>query len=400
MHAWKEALIEYFKNGAKQRKTGRLGVEIEHFVVEKATGKAVPYSGEKGIRQILTQLMAEYPEAVALEDDDFFGFTTSDFQISLEPASQFEISIAPECEVKRIRKIYQEFIKTLEKILQPYDYTFLCLGCQPVTPVAETELIPKRRYDLMNEYFKESGTGGMQMMRGTASVQVSIDYFSETDFRRKIQAAYYYGPLFKMFCDNAEFFEGKPVDIHLKRTDIWRRVDPSRCGILPGVFSEKYGYEDYADYIGSVAPIFLKEGKNVYPTGRQTIAELYDGKTMNEKEIMHALSMVFPDVRLKNFLEIRFADSVPEPRMLAYTALVKGLLTREEGIAHAGEQIRTGKVNEEEVRKAEDSLMEKGWEASVYGVPVRQAASEILGIAKRNLPEEEKVYLELLERIL
>lgn len=400
MEKWKSALIQYFEAGAKGVTEKRLGVEMEHFIVEQHTKEAVTYAGEKGVRAVLSELMAQYPGAVILPDDDFFGFRVPEFNITLEPASQLEISIIPDSSIQDIGKIYRDFSDQLNTIVQKDGYMVCAAGYQPASRVEDLTLIPKHRYDWMNAYFKTSGTGGMQMMRGTASTQVSIDYESEEDFRRKIQAAYYYGPVFKLLMDNVTTFQGEPVGTHLKRTDIWRRTDPARCGILPGVFSESYGFGDYAEFIGKMPPIFLKHGKAAELTGDKTVAEIFRDRPLDEELIMHVLSMAFPDLRLKQYLEIRFADSVPLPYALAYCALLKGLLYSESGLAYAQEQIRGGMLKEQDILSAEDSLMENGWKGKVYGIPAAKQAETMIALARAELTEEEQAFLKPFEAVI
>ena len=399
MNDWKASLIRYFNAGAKECCVPRLGVEVEHFILDAESRAAVPYSGQRGVRQILTWLMKSYPEAEILPDDDFFGFRTPEFNITLEPAAQFEISIAPMESVRQIGEVYQGFSDNLNAVLAEYGYVLRNVGCQPVSRVAELEMIPKRRYDLMNAHFQSFGTGGMEMMRGTASLQISIDYRSEADFRRKIQAACYYAPVLKLLCDHSPYFQGEPLLTRLKRTDIWRRTDPARCGILPKVFSESYGFGDYAEFLGAMPPIFLKQGEQLLPTGFRTVAELFAGREMIEAEITHILSMAFPDVRLKQFLEIRFADSVPLPFMLAYCALIKGLLYSEEDLEYAQVQIADKGISEDLVREAEDALMERGWGAAVYVRPAKEQAETLLALARRGLPETEQAYLDAFDAV-
>ena len=394
MKNWRDSLIEYFRQGIKVDCGARLGVEVEHFIVDPVRQAAVPYSGDRGVRQILTRLMERYPGAGALQDDDFFGFSVPEFTVTLEPAAQIEISIAPSESVSRIGEIYSNFYDQLDSVLAGFGYTAVTAGCQPYTRVADLEMIPKKRYDLMNAWFRTSGTGGMEMMRGTASLQVSIDYASEEDFRTKIRAAYFFSPILKMLCDNAVAFQGRSLETNLKRTDIWRRTDPLRCGLQPEVFSGSCTFADYADFIGRMPPIFLKKEGQAEPAGSRTVAELFEGREMKEEEIVHVLSMAFPDVRLKQFLELRFADSVPLPFVKAYAALIKGLLYSEAGLAFAGERIRDLRISEDTVRQAEDSLMAEGWCAKVYGRPASDLAEEYLQLAERQLPDEEKIFLE------
>ena len=142
---WKESVIRFFAQAAEKTAPPELGVEAEHFVVERVCQRAVPYSGEHGIRQVLARLMARYPEAQILPDDDFFGFQVPNFTITLEPAAQLEISIAPMASVQRISDAYRAFMKNLDAVLAPLGYMALSVGCQPVSPVASLEMIPKKR---------------------------------------------------------------------------------------------------------------------------------------------------------------------------------------------------------------------------------------------------------------
>ncbi|MCR5301346.1 MAG: hypothetical protein K6E49_02775 [Lachnospiraceae bacterium] len=398
MKNWKSKMIEYFAAGATDKK--RLGVELEHFIVDKITGKAIPYAGKNGIRSVLTKLMEQYPDAVIIPEDDFLGFEVPDFTVTLEPAAQFEISIRPVTSVRAAEEIYLDFLPRINPILSGMGYEMITAGCQPVSRMEELTLIPKKRYAIMNNHFKSTGTGGIEMMRGTSSTQVSIDYSSEEDFSRKIRAAYYYGPILKLLTDNSRSFQGRMLDMNLKRTDIWRRTDPVRCGILPGIFSDNYGFADYADFIGHVPPVFLKHGTDLELTGRSTVEEIFADREMDEELLKHVLSMVFPDVRLKQYLEIRFADSVPLPFVNAYSALIKGLFYSESGLEFAGEEIRRGRLKEEDILISEDDIMRRGWNAAVYNTGCTEQAKRVLETACEGLDSEEKNYLDPFEDVI
>ena len=400
MTQWAEAFTEYFRQGIKRVPRPWLGVEIEHFILRLDTGVAVPYVGPGGVREILRTLLDCYPEAEALPGEDLFGFSGPEFVITLEPAAQLEISIAATESVAHIGEVYNGFLRNLRKVLASWSYNAFTVGCQPVSRVEDLTLIPKERYRLMDNHFARTGSGGREMMRGTASVQVSIDYFSEDDFRRKMQAAYYYSPVLKLLADHATAFEGKPLTGFLKRTDIWNRVDSARCGIVPDVFKADFGFADYAAFLGKMPPIFLPAGGENRYTGFQTVEELYREDSLDEESLVHILSMAFPDVRLKRYLELRMADSMPEAFMLAYSALIKGALYSREGLDFAQESIRAGRLTEQDIQAAESDLMARGWEAEIYGRPARETALTLLALAERNLPVEERAFLDPLHQVV
>ncbi len=390
----RSALVEHFTGGVSAER--RLGVEIEHFVVEKESGMALPFAG--GVDEIVEELAGCYPHTPEKEGDTLLGFDTADFNITLEPAAQLEISIAPRESIAEIAEIYRGFRERLLPILEKRGAALVALGYQPKARVDELTLIPKERYRLMDAHFAHTGDhhGGREMMRGTASTQISIDYASEKDFREKLQAVSFLLPVIAMFADNTPFFEGKPFSGHLKRTDIWRRTDPARCGLLPGVFRADYGFADYADYLCRMPLILYHKGDVTFSTGLQTAEEVYKDRPIDidKEDIRHVLSMAFPDVRLKNYLEIRVADSLPLTEVLAYCAFLKGLLYSDEGLRYCLDFIQVHQASEETVHRAEDALMEKGWAAEIYGMPAAALAEKLLELAKSALSAEEGALLD------
>ncbi len=402
MKAWENAFFNYFAASAAKPKKARIGLEIEHFVVDKNTKEAVSYCGTHGVRDIVAALLRCYPDARPIRGEDLLGFDAGEFTITLEPAAQLEISTAPKVSVKEIDFIYRDFVRNLTPILQEWGCEMVCTAFQPVSNVEDLQLIPKERYRLMDGHFQKTGSGGREMMRGTASMQISVDYCSEEDFRRKIQAAYYFSPLLKLLCDTSSLRPGGDSGQRrfLKRTDVWNRVDPRRCGILPDIFAKDYGFLHYIRFLGDMPPIFIMRGAGQEATGHKTVRELYGDTYLTEAEIEHVLSMAFPDVRLKKYLEIRVADSAPPRYVPAYCALIKGLFYNESALDYAAGEIAASRLTEKDITAAEDSLTAKGWEGSCYGRSVRTAAAELLALARKPLNGEERAYLEAFESVI
>ena len=397
----RERLISYFVNGAGTDR--RLGVEIEHFLTDLRSGETLPYDGPRGMEEFLRRFAASLPEIRPIrEEGHLLGFETPGYTITLDPAAQLEISIVPENSIRTIREIYEDFLKKASPILRDMDAVLQTCGYQPRSRVADLPLIPKERYRLMDAHFAGTGDGrgGRQMMRGTASTQISIDYSSEEDFRRKLQALAVLSPLLRLLCENTPVFEGAPYTGHLLRTDIWRRTDPVRCGYPPGIFRPDYGFADYAGWLLDVPLILMHRGDGTRDTGTMTAAEVYAGRDTDEEDLRHILSMVFPDVRLKRYLEIRFADAVSGERMLAYCALVKGIFYTEAGLTACEELLGRLTDPARELIACEDELMRAGWDGMLYGESVRDAAIRFIDLAGRNLEEEERAYLEGFEGVI
>ncbi len=388
-----QRLTEYFEAGIKPVKHRMLGVESEHFILEGDTLRAVSYYGEGGVEQILLRHMAAWPDARPIGGEELLGFSTENFTVTLEPAAQYEVSMAAREAVEEIGGIYRSFRDSLKSILDEYGYVLYSTGCQPVSAVSDLKLIPKKRYDYMDRYFREKGTRGIEMMRGSASTQVSIDYFSEEDFRKKIQAAYLLTPFFEFLSANSFSFQGDRGIERMKRVDIWRNTDPGRCGIPEGLFSPDYGFGDYARWLCDIPLILKQKGSEITWIGSGTARQVYEGEDTDEEDLAHIASMAFPDVRLKQFLEIRGADSLPEERMLSYAALVKGLIYSDEMLDMCQDFIRSENIDRSDVLEAQDSLVKEGWEGRVYGYTVRKAVDNLLNGATDSLPEEERAYL-------
>lgn len=389
-------LIRHFERGCKMDCFQKLGLEVEHFIVDKSTGKSVSYYGERGVEAILRKLEIQYPHSY-YEGQHLLGLYNSDYSLSLEPAAQLEISINPRGEISHIRKIYRHFTDQIAPVLEAYGYRLVTRGYQPASRVHELSLIPKKRYECMDDYFKTSGNRGIHMMRGTASTQISIDYFSEEDCVRKMRAAYLLGPAIKLLTDCTSVFEGQPAKGYLTRTAIWRGVDPDRCGICPGLFDENFGFRSYAEYLMHLPLIFVPDGggQDSY-VKKLTAADLWKEQGLLSDQVEHILSMCFLDVRLKHYLELRAADSMPFPQVCAYLALVKGIFFHEDALT----RILAAPVGEKEILAAEDSLMEKGFSGEIYGMPAAEYCRMVVRTAKSHLRPDEQALLYPMEQMI
>lgn len=388
-----EKLVTYFRAGEKAV-CDKAGVEIEHFVIGK-NGDSMEY---KDMVRFMVKLKEE-TDRTFYEEGHLLGFANADYSITLEPASQLEISIAPKDTVQEIEAIYKGFRKKAEKLLAENGFRLVNTGYHPFKKAEELSLIPKMRYEYMNRYFETAGTLGKHMMRATASTQVSIDYENEKDFVEKYRLACILAPVLALFTDNSPMFEGERTKHHMVRTLIWQNTDKARCGIFPGTFGEDFGYRRYAEYIyNNPAILVMDEGGRAVFTGRQALREIYAEREMSQREIEHALSMFFPDVRLKHYIEIRVADSMELSLVLAYTALIKVLFynkwARQELLSYFGV------VSEEQVEQAKRSLMQDGYAGEAYGKPMGQITEKIIKIARKNSNGETGKYMEyLLEKI-
>ena len=383
-------LVDHFQKGCKKNCIQKLGLEVEHFLVRRGTRAAVTYYEPRGVEWVLKQLQDSFPQA-EVHNGHLIGFYNNDYAISLEPAAQIEISITPQESPGVIGRIYQSFRELIQPVLDAEDYVLETKGYQPASRVNYLPLIPKERYEFMDRYFQSVDTRGRNMMRGTASAQISIDYWSERDFVQKIRCAYILMPAIKLLTDNTAVFEGEPYSDYLARTQIWNHVDRDRCGILPGLFDTSFGFMAYAEYIWNLPLIFQpNDGDPVY-TGAKRVRELWADRLFTPEDIDHVLSMVFPDARLKHYVEIRGADSMPYPYLMAYLALIKGIFFHSSVTSAIVGQF--DEVRADDIRAAEDSLIHRGYDGMIYGMSAYEFIHKILLLAEQNLSPEEKELL-------
>lgn len=392
----RQILIQHFERGSKKNCIEELGVELEHFIVDGKTLESISYYGEKGIEKILEAVAPFYPHRFE-KDGHLIGLYNDDYSISLEPAGQLEISINPREGIAPINEIYEEFLQQIQPVLDQYGYQLIAMGYQPKSIVEELALIPKKRYQFMDEYFKTSGTCGIHMMRGTAATQVAIDYNSEADFVLKYRAAYILMPLFELLTDNSPIFKGKPYGKNMLRSYIWDNVDSKRAGIIPGLFSEEFGFATYAEYLMNLPLIFIPDGEESIYTNQKTVKDIWTQSEVTAENVEHILSMTFLDVRLKNYVEIRFADSMPFKYVRGYLALIKGIFYNPEQLDRITSEWGANEVTIEEAKK---SLSQDGFDGKAYGYNAAQLLLELVAAAKQQLDEKEQQMLDSFETII
>ncbi|MCL2203914.1 MAG: glutamate-cysteine ligase family protein [Defluviitaleaceae bacterium] len=376
------AIADYFSAGCKSKK--QLGLELEHFIVDRGTGLSLPYPN--GVERVLLALQPAYGRGV-FSGEHIIGIAREKAPITLEPAAQLEISIGPCCALHEIAEIYAHFRHALAPILDAMECDMVCAGYHPKSTIEALPMIPKERYDFMYKHFQSTGTHGKYMMKGTAATQVSIDFADEADFSRKFRVANVLGPLLALLCDNARVFEGEPYAGRMLRTHIWNNVDPSRSAIATGALEKDFGFRDYAAYVYD-APCVFAHGRPV--------SAVFAHRAMEPEEITQAVSMMFPDVCLKNHIEIRVADSMPIESAMGYLALIKGIFYDSKNFDTLHRE--TTHLRGTDVSHAKEALMEKGAQAWVYGKTGADWLDTLFAMAKRGLPGADLPFLLELEK--
>ena len=401
-HCWDyskqvDTITRYLAGHEKQAADRKIGVEFEHFILDKQTLAAVSYYGAAGVEETMTKLLTkrwqgeqEYDHLLALEKEGT--------RITLEPGAQFELSIKPLRTIAEIESEYLQFLADVIPILEDQKQILVCAGYHPQSKIADIPFIPKARYKFMSDYFRTKGRFAINMMKGTASMQVAVDYTSEPDFSKKFRVANGLSSVIAAMFDNSPFFEGALWDKNGLRIFIWQNCDNDRCGLVKGALTDNFGYADYAKYVLDVPPVFFTDGKSVRSTGTTPFRDLFDHDNHAIQSIEHMLAMVFPDVRAKQFLEIRMADSVPYPLNLAGAALWKGLLYNKKSLEKA-EALLAG-LAEADVERSKESVIKTGLDAVLGQQSVSEIGRTLVACARQGLEEREQHYLTPIEEIL
>ncbi len=393
-----EAFVSYFESGVKRNDApGELGIELEHIIVHSDLSP-VSYSGDHGVEWILRKLATDYHHSTYDAAGDLLGVSRPNEAVTLEPAAQLELSAGPYESLEEASAAFSSFERTLADILSPAGERVAPVGYHPTATAMSLELIPKRRYEFMDRYLGSKGKFGPCMMRGSASTQVSIDYFSRDDCLRKLRLAFALVPLLALMCDNSPVFEGRPRTHRLVRTKVWQHCDPDRCGVVPGIMEGSFTLRRYAEYLLDTPAILIPGSKGQWDYSERTFGDIYANQPMTRADVEHAVSMFFNDVRLKTYIEIRPADAMPIPYVIAYAALIKGLFYDQNNL-DALDRLFAG-VDAAQVEHAKEGLMADGYRATPYNRPAAELCDRLVELAYGGLKPRERHFLDPLAELV
>ncbi|GAB6098430.1 glutamate--cysteine ligase [Halanaerocella petrolearia] len=391
-----DQLEEYFRAGEKDGEE-RIGVEIEHFVVDQNTLQTITYQEEDGIEDLLAQLQDKGWQGEK-EDGHLVRLFSDQADITLEPGGQLEIGIYPCGKINCLEEVYQQFLQDVIPVLEEHNYYLLTLGYQVESKIDEIDWNPKKRYKIMSDYFEQKGQYAHNMMKGTAAFQIALDYQNEEDFVNKFRVASALSPIFSVLLDNSPIFEGEIYKDHALRTLIWNNTDQTRTGIVNKAFADEFDYRKYAEYILTREPILIKDGESYKATSTKTNREIFAKKDFNQDKLEHILTMVFPDVRAKQFIEIRMADSLPPELSFALVAFWKGLFYNQSNLEKVVELIV--KFSLADILQAKEEIIEQGLKTKVGDYSILEIAKQIVNWSKEGLSENEIEYLKPLENLI
>jgi glutamate--cysteine ligase len=393
----RDDLVAWLEAGNKPKSRFRIGTEHEKFPFAAGRHEPVPYDGPRGIRALLEGMQMLLGWEPITDDGNIIGLydVTGGGAISLEPGGQFELSGAPVETVHQTSTELQAHLAQLREVAQPLGIGFLGLGMSPKWSLAETPVMPKRRYRIMTRYMPKVGRYGLDMMYRTCTVQTNLDFSSEADMVKKIRVGVALQPIATAIFANSPFTEGKPNGFLSFRSEIWRDVDNQRAGMIPFVFEAGMGFERWVDYALDVPMYFVKRGDEYIDVAGESFRDLLAGRLesmQGERATLsdwsNHLTTLFPEVRLKRFLEMRGADSGPWRRLPALPALWVGLLYDDASLDAAWDLVKHW--NAEERQQLRDDVPRRGFNATIGNTTVLEIARASLEIARRGLARRDR----------
>jgi glutamate--cysteine ligase len=385
----RDDLVDYLASGSKPKSDWRIGTEHEKFVYDLKTYLPLAYETRPGIRQLLDGMKRFGWEPVN-EGDNIIGLTQNSASLSLEPGGQFELSGAP---LKTVHETCAEVNTHLVQVREVCDEIgagVIGMGFAPTWSMDQTHQMPKGRYKIMRRYMPSVGGYGLEMMFRTCTVQVNLDFASEADMIKKFRVGLALQPVATALLANSPFREGKPNGFLSYRSQVWTDVDNARSGMLPWVFEDGMGFERYVDYALDVPMYFVyRDGRYIDLAGRsfrdflaRKIPEVKDVEPMMSDWADH-LTTIFPEVRLKKFLEMRGADGGQWRRICGMPALWVGIYYDQVSLDAAWDLVKDWTAEERQAMR--DAVPKQAFKAPFRNTTVHQLAHRMLEISSAGL---------------
>lgn len=392
-------LVNDMAAGCKPRESWRIGTEHEQFVYNLKTGAALPYdgsdSGGPGILQIIQGLIDQFGWTGSEKNGYLVELKRDGAYVMLEPGGQIEIASAPLLTLAALKEQTTRFYTELAELGQKLGFGIMARGFHPNWTRRQIHWMPKERYQIMGPYMAARSNHGVDMMILTCGAQINLDFSSEADMVKKYRVALGLQPFITALMANSNLAGGQDSGYRSFRSFIWTETDPDRCGVPEFVFEADMSFARYVDYALNVPMyLILRDGKHINVLG-QSFRDFMTG-TLKGQEGEYAtledwryhLTTLFPEVRLKSYLEFRGPDSTDPPLVYAMSAFWTGLMYNDGALDEAATLIASWsgrdhtRIRSEVPKFGLDTVLPGGktW---------RDIASELLAIAENGLKAVE-----------
>ena len=411
-------LINYFHSGSKSSEDYKIGTENEKFLFHKESLCPLQYSDGPGIVDVFKILIDQFHWSPIFDGDNVIGLSDAqnDRNISLEPGGQIELSGSKCSNLHQTNEEFKQYHSQIEYVCNELNIGALGLGFSPKWGFKDMAKVPKTRYTIMREYMPKVGSHGLDMMHCSATTQVNLDYSDENDFTKKFRVAMALQPLISVMFFNSPFLNGRLTGLLSNRLRVWANTDNDRCGYLPFAFDDHNKFEDYAQYALDVPMYFIyRNGRYVIPNHMSFRNFLSNGFMDDKGENFSAtmddwethLSTLFPQVRLKKFLEMRGADSGNHSSILSLASIWTGLMYNN-GVLDEVYKI-ISKWTHSDILHLDECLNKDGLNTRFMGHAMLDLLKELVSLSKQGLSERnirnehdatEEIYLEPLFEVL
>jgi glutamate--cysteine ligase len=381
-----DELVSFFSSAAKPSPQWLVGLEHEKLGV-RLDGSAVPYAGAGGVAELLARLISDHGYTGIHEGEHVIGASRNGEEITLEPGMQVELSGPPLVGARACSTLMRSHIRQIGAVARPLGIHFIGGGFRPFGSLADVPWLPKRRYDIMREYLPRHGRLGHEMMKRTATVQVNLDFSSEQDAADKIRTAAGLSSIVTGLYAASPISDGRPNGYKTYRAAVWLDMDEDRCGLLPFVFDEDFGFRAYAEWALDVPMFFLARAGRYEPlegvTFRRFLQDGWAGQRATMADWTLHLSTLFPEVRLKRTIELRGADASNLAFAEALPALWRGVLDEPQARSAAWALVAKATIAEREALRRE--VPRAGMGARLGSRPIAPLAVELCRIAAAGL---------------
>jgi len=397
----RDELVAYLEAGSKPKSDWRIGTEHEKFAFYTRDHAPVPYDGERGIRALLDGLKDRFGWDPVLEKGNIIALRRKDCPkggaVSLEPGGQLELSGAPLETVHQTQEELRLHLVEAGEVGRELGIGFLGIGFSPKWTLAETPVMPKERYRIMARYMPKRGKRGLDMMFRTSTVQVNMDFGDEADMVAKLRVGLALQPVATALFANSPFTEGKPNGFQSYRAEVWRDTDPDRTGLIPFAFDEGMGFERYVDYALDVPMYFVYRDERYVDVAGASFRDFLAGKLAALPGVKPTLddwadhlTTLFPDVRLKRFLEMRGADAGSFAQLCALPALWTGLLYDQSALDQASALIAGW--TKVELQGLRDAVPRLGLATPFRGRTLREVGRDVVNLALLGLERRGRLH--------
>ena len=393
-----EQLVEWLAKGAKPAADWRIGTEHEKFLFHRDSLRPVAYDGDSGVEAMLNALCKAIGDKATpiIEKGKIIGLKDGDGgSVSLEPGGQLELSGAPLSNLHQTCAETGRHLRHMRAVSSALGVGMLGIGFQPKWLRDDISWMPKGRYQIMRNHMPKVGTMGLDMMLRSCTVQVNLDYADEDDMRRKFRTSLALQPIATALFANSPFQDGKPSGWLSGRAHVWTDTDNSRCGVPSCVFDPHFGYEQWIDYILDVPMYFLHRGEDYVDVAGKSFRDYlagtlagFEGEPPQMADFEDHITTAFPEVRLKQYLEMRGADSGSWANICALPAYWVGLLYNEEALHEAAALVRdigAKDVMAGRLSVAKDGLRGKLGRYDVYDLAAKTLDLAFSGLRRRGI---------------